>query len=62
MEIGDLIRKRDSPDHDMKIGIILEIREIVHNIDEHPLLSYKIIWNGNTPMSWAISSQIEVLK
>ena len=58
MEIGDLVRKIGT----MRIGIILEIREIVHNIDEHPLLSYKIIWNGNTPMSWAISSQIEVLK
>ena len=58
MEIGDLVRKNGT----MRIGIILEIREIVHNIAEHPLLSYKIIWNGNTPMSWAISSQIEVLK
>ena len=58
MEIGDLVRKIGT----MRIGIILEIREIVHNIDEHPLLSYKIIWNGNIPMSWAISSQIEVLK
>ena len=58
MEIGDLVRKTGT----MRIGIILEISEIVHNIDEHPLLSYKIIWNGNTPMSWAISSQIEVLK
>ena len=58
MEIGDLVRKTGT----MRIGIILEIREIVHNIDEHPLFSYKIIWNGNIPMSWAISSQIEVLK
>ena len=58
MEIGDLVRKTGT----MRIGIILEIREIVHNIDEHPLLSYKIIWNGNPPMSWAVSSQIEVLK
>ena len=38
-----------------------EIREIVHNIDEKPLLSYKIMWNKNIPTSWAISSQIEVL-
>ena len=62
MKVGNLVCKKN--DHDMKrgIGIILEIRELVHNIDEHPLLSYKIIWNGNTPMSWAISSQIEVLK
>jgi len=59
VKVGDLVRKKD--DHDMKIGIILEIREIVHNIDEKPLLSYKIMWNKNIPTSWAISSQIEVL-